>query len=109
MHAALSDPIHFILTHGLLFLGLGAQGLFFGRFVIQWIASERQRKSVVPIAFWYFSVMGGGLLLLYSILRKDPVFILGQAGGLLIYTRNLFLIYEDRARQRAKTTLNPSS
>ena len=72
-------------------LGFVAQGLFTMRFLVQWIASERQRKSVVPVAFWYLSVAGGGLLLAYAIHRKDPVFILGQATGLLVYVRNLML------------------
>lgn len=82
----------------LLILGFLGQGLFFGRFLVQWIASERQGKSIVPIAFWYFSIGGGGMLLIYAILKRDPVFIVGQGGGLLIYLRNLFLIYAERSR-----------
>ncbi len=82
----------------LLILGFLGQGFFSGRFLAQWIASERQGKSVVPLSFWYFSVGGGGLLLIYAILRKDPVFILGQGGGLLIYMRNLYLIYKNRQK-----------
>jgi len=72
-------------------LGFVAQGLFTMRFLVQWIASERQRKSVVPVAFWYLSVAGGGLLLAYAIHRKDPVFIIGQATGVIVYVRNLML------------------
>jgi lipid-A-disaccharide synthase-like uncharacterized protein len=72
-------------------LGFVAQGLFTMRFLVQWIASERQKRSVVPVAFWYLSVVGGGLLLVYAIYRKDPVFILGQATGLVVYVRNLML------------------
>ena len=72
-------------------LGFVAQGLFTMRFLVQWIASERQKRSVVPVAFWYLSVAGGGLLLVYAIYRKDPVFILGQATGLVVYVRNLML------------------
>ena len=72
-------------------LGFVAQGLFTTRFLVQWIASERRRKSVVPRAFWYLSVAGGGLLLVYAIYRRDPVFILGQATGLIVYVRNLML------------------
>jgi lipid-A-disaccharide synthase-like uncharacterized protein len=72
-------------------LGFTAQGLFTMRFLVQWIASERQKRSVVPKAFWYLSVVGGGLLLVYAIYRKDPVFILGQATGLIVYVRNLML------------------
>lgn len=83
-----------------LILGFTAQGLFSGRFLVQWIASEKEGKSVVPIAFWYLSVLGGGMLFIYAILRRDPVFILGQGGGLFIYARNLYLIYRERARER---------
>ena len=77
-------------------LGFLAQILFAARFVVQWVASERAHKSVVPLAFWIFSMFGGGLLLMYAIWRKDPVFILGQCTGFLIYSRNLFLIYKER-------------
>ncbi len=100
MHLALSDQVHYLSTHYLLVLGLVAQTLFFSRFLIQWIASERQQRSVVPVAFWYLSTLGGGLLLVYSILRRDPVFTLGQGGGLLIYIRNLLLINKERSRLR---------
>ena len=81
-----------------LILGLGAQALFGARFFIQWIASERQKKSVVPIVFWYISLAGGTLLLAYAIYRKDPVFIVGQSTGVLIYTRNLMLIRKQRKK-----------
>ena len=74
-----------------LLLGFGAQGLFSGRFLVQWIASERRRRSVVPKAFWYLSLGGGAMLLAYAIHRRDPVFILGQAAGLVVYVRNLML------------------
>ena len=73
-------------------IGLIAQLVFFGRFLVQWITSERRGKSTVPPAFWYFSLAGGLLLLAYSIERRDPVFILGQALGLLVYVRNLMLL-----------------
>lgn len=72
--------------------GLFGQLMFTGRFLIQWIASERARRSVVPLAFWYFSLIGGVILLSYAIHRHDPVFILGQSLGVFIYTRNLWLI-----------------
>ncbi|MEM5786612.1 MAG: lipid-A-disaccharide synthase N-terminal domain-containing protein [Syntrophobacteraceae bacterium] len=84
----------------ILILGFTAQGLFSGRFLVQWIASEKMGKSVVPLSFWYLSVLGGGLLFVYAILRRDPVFILGQGGGLFIYARNLYLIYRERAELR---------
>jgi lipid-A-disaccharide synthase-like uncharacterized protein len=79
-----------------LIIGFSAQLMFSARFLVQWIASERERKSVVPIAFWFLSLGGGGLLLSYAIWRKDPVFILGQAGGVVIYLRNLHLIFRER-------------
>ncbi|MDQ7032841.1 MAG: lipid-A-disaccharide synthase N-terminal domain-containing protein [Desulfonauticus sp.] len=81
-----------------LIIGFIAQGLFSARFLVQWIASERAKKSVMPIYFWYFSLGGGILLLAYSIYRRDPVFILGQASGLFIYSRNLYLIYREKKR-----------
>jgi lipid-A-disaccharide synthase-like uncharacterized protein len=73
-------------------IGFGAQGMFFMRFVIQWLASEKAKKSVMPHAFWYWSIAGGSMLLLYSIYRLDPVFIMGQGMGLFIYIRNLQFI-----------------
>lgn len=83
-------------------LGFIGQGLFSARFLVQWIASERARRSVVPLSFWFFSLAGGGLLLVYAVWRRDPVFIVGQAGGLLIYGRNLWLIYNERARKEGE-------
>lgn len=77
-------------------LGFVAQACFSMRFVVQWIASERAKRSVVPIAFWFFSLGGGALLLIYAIQRKDPVFIAGQGMGLLIYVRNLWLIANEK-------------
>jgi lipid-A-disaccharide synthase-like uncharacterized protein len=73
-------------------LGFVAQGFFTMRFVVQWIASERARRSVIPVAFWFFSVGGGALLLAYALYRRDPVFIAGQALGLVVYLRNLYFI-----------------
>ncbi|PHP29073.1 lipid-A-disaccharide synthase N-terminal domain-containing protein [Limimaricola cinnabarinus] len=82
----------------LTWLGIGflAQALFSARFLIQWIASERVRKSIVPEAFWYFSAGGGAMLLAYAIYRRDPVFILGQAFGLMVYARNIYFIWNER-------------
>ena len=77
-------------------VGLGAQGMFFMRFVIQWLASEKAKKSVMPDAFWYWSIAGGFTLLIYSIYRLDPVYILGQATGLFIYFRNLQFVRRHR-------------
>jgi lipid-A-disaccharide synthase-like uncharacterized protein len=79
-------------------LGFLAQLLFASRFLVQWLASERAGRSIVPVSFWFISLAGGGLLLAYSIWRKDPVFILGQSTGFLIYSRNLFMIYRERKR-----------
>ncbi len=77
-------------------VGLTGQLLFTMRFLIQWVTSERQRKSVIPIAFWYFSLGGGIVLLSYAIWRADPVFIIGQSTGIIIYSRNLWLIHVER-------------
>ena len=74
-------------------IGLLGQALFSARFVVQWIASERRKQSIVPRAFWYFSVGGGLTMLAYAIYRRDPVFILGQGAGLVVYARNLWLIF----------------
>ncbi len=80
-------------------VGLGGQILFTARFLVQWIASERAGRSVVPLAFWYLSIGGGIILFAYALFRKDPVFILGQSMGLFIYCRNLWLIHAERRRQ----------
>ncbi|MCK7615912.1 lipid-A-disaccharide synthase N-terminal domain-containing protein [Roseibium sediminicola] len=77
-------------------LGFVAQFMFMMRFVIQWIASERVGRSIVPVAFWFFSIAGGSLLLVYAIQRQDPVFIAGQGLGLLIYFRNIWLIIKEK-------------
>jgi lipid-A-disaccharide synthase-like uncharacterized protein len=66
------------------------------RFVVQWIATERARKSVFPVAFWFFSIGGGVLLFGYALAKKDPVFILGQGFGLFVYLRNLYFVYRER-------------
>ena len=77
-------------------VGFAGQGLFAMRFILQWLTSEGQRKSVIPLAFWYFSIGGGSVLLLYAIWRQDPVIICGQGLGLFIYFRNLYFIYRTR-------------
>lgn len=76
-------------------VGLIGQALFSARFFVQWLKSEKLKKSVIPAAFWYFSVAGGATLLAYAIHRKDPVFIIGQGAGLLIYFRNLQFLWRD--------------
>ena len=78
-------------------LGMLGQALFFSRFLVQWLASEKRGRSVVPLSFWYLSIGGGGLLLVYAFWRKDPVIVLGQAVGLFVYVRNLMLIHRRQA------------
>ncbi len=79
-------------------VGFLGQGLFTARFVVQWLASERKRESIVPAAFWWLSLLGGCALLFYAIFRRDPVIITGQAMGLFVYTRNLMLLRRSRRR-----------
>ena len=83
-----------------LILGFTAQFMFASRFFVQWLASERAGHSIIPVSFWFLSIVGGGLLLVYAIWRRDPVFILGQATGIFIYSRNLFMINRDRKREK---------
>ncbi len=80
-----------------LVVGFLGQAMFTMRFLVQWISSERQRRSVIPVAFWYFSLGGGLILLCYAVYRRDPVFILGQATGVFIYLRNLHMIHRKPA------------
>ena len=77
-------------------LGFVAQGFFSARFVVQWIASERAGKSVVPLTFWLLSIGGGVLLLAYALYRRDPVFIAGQGFGVFVYLRNLYFVMRER-------------
>lgn len=81
---------------GWIALGFLAQAMFTMRFVVQWLASEKAKRSVMPVAFWFFSLAGGTLLFIYAIQRQDPVFIAGQGLGLFIYVRNLMLIRGER-------------
>jgi len=83
-------------------VGFIGQALFSGRFLIQWIVSERAKRSLIPTAFWLFSIGGGTVMLAYAIYREDPVFITGQAGGLLIYGRNLWFIMAHRRGKSAE-------
>lgn len=83
-------------------VGFGGQFLFAMRFIIQWIRSEGARKSVIPVVFWYFSIGGGSVLLLYAIWRQDPVIICGQGLGLFIYARNLFFVYREARETPSK-------
>lgn len=82
-------------------IGFLGQGLFFMRFFVQWLASEKQRRSVIPAAFWYFSLLGGVTLFSYALWRRDPVFIIGQGTGLFIYLRNLYFLHRERREQKS--------
>jgi len=93
-----------------LIVGFVAQLMFSMRFIIQWIASERARRSIVPETFWYFSFLGGMMLFAYAIYRVDPVFILGQGTGLLIYARNIHFIWthkRERKNQGSSSDVEP--
>ena len=81
-------------------IGLTGQLLFTMRFLVQWVQSEREGRSVIPLAFWYFSLGGGLVLFSYAVYRTDPVFILGQSMGIVIYSRNLWLIHAERRRRQ---------
>lgn len=83
----------------ILVLGFSGQTLFFMRFFVQWLYSEKHRRSMIPTAFWYFSIGGSSLLLVYAIIRRDIVFIVGQSTGFFIYSRNLYLIHRERREQ----------
>lgn len=87
-----------VATREIVWIGIGFLGqfLFMMRFLWQWIQSERQRRSIIPMAFWYFSLAGGMTLFAYAVHRLDPVFITGQSLGLLVYTRNLLLIRREK-------------
>ncbi len=82
-------------------VGFVGQTLFFGRFLVQWIVSEKKRESVIPIGFWYLSIVGSVLVLIYAISRHDLVISMGQSTGLLVYIRNLMLIRRKRAEGEA--------
>jgi lipid-A-disaccharide synthase-like uncharacterized protein len=94
----------FTVDHVWLAIGFLGQFLFASRFLIQWFKSELVGRSVIPVAFWYFSLGGGIVLLAYAVHKVDPVFITGQGMGLFVYARNLYLISRER---RNDTTLAP--
>ena len=83
----------------MIIIGFGGEALFAARFVIQWLSSENAGRSVIPVAFWYFSISGGLVLLTYAIWRQDPVIIAGQSVGVLIYARNLYFIYKEKQQK----------
>lgn len=76
-------------------IGFVGQACFSCRFIVQWLASEREKKSIIPVAFWYFSILGGSTLLAYAIYKRDPVFIMGQFTGLFVYFRNLHFVKQE--------------
>ncbi len=96
MNLTLSDVV-------VLAIGFSGQAMFFMRFFVQWLYSEKHRRSLIPTAFWYFSLAGSVLLLTYAIIKKDPVFIVGQSTGFIIYTRNLVLIRREQQKKWATT------
>ncbi len=96
----LSYASHLLSQYWLVLLGLAGQSLFALRFIVQWVASERKGESIIPIYFWYLSLIGSLILLAYAIFRRDPVFILGQSTGFIVYTRNLMLIYRKRTKSQ---------
>jgi len=83
-----------------LVVGFAGQAIFTARFLVQWVASEKKRDAVVPVAFWWLSMVGGLTLLSYAIHKRDPVIIVGQGLGVFIYVRNLMLV--SKARRRAE-------
>ncbi len=95
------DYINSLTGIEIIFLVIGflGQGVFASRFIVQWIYSERKGESLVPVVFWYLSILGGLGLLTYAIFRKDPVIIVGQIFGILIYSRNLYLIHFNKNKK----------
>jgi len=92
-----------------LVFGIGAQLLFAARFLVQWISSERAGKSVIPFAFWFFSMGGGVMTLIYGIVKREPVIILGQGLSTIIYLRNIMLILKERRQSQAGGGKAPSA
>jgi lipid-A-disaccharide synthase-like uncharacterized protein len=88
--------VFFLQLNWWVLLGYAGQSLFSMRFLVQWVASERVGRSVIPVAFWFFSVGGGMLLFVYALYIRDPVFILGQGLGLFVYLRNLYFVFRER-------------
>ena len=89
------------LLNGWVLFGFLGQAAFSARFLVQWIISEKNKESTIPVIFWYFSLIGGLILFIYALNKKDPVFVLGQGCGLVVYTRNLILIRRKRLRSAA--------
>lgn len=105
--------LHFLIMSKVetiwILIGFVGQGIFFMRWVVQWLASERNAESRVPIGFWYLSLVGGLVTLTYAVYRKDPVFIAGQSIGAFVYIRNLMLIHKLSIRKTSLRSHEPSS
>ena len=98
-----------LTLNGWLVVGFLGQALFTARFVVEWLVSERKRDSVVPVAFWWFSLFGGVALLSYAVSRRDPVIIFGQAMGLVVYVRNLMLVAKAKRRTANRLRHQPDT
>jgi len=88
--------VFFLRLNWWVLLGYAGQSLFAMRFIVQWVASERVGRSVIPVAFWFFSIGGGTVLFVYALYIRDPVFILGHGFGLFVYLRNLYFVFRER-------------
>ncbi|OSQ43065.1 lipid-A-disaccharide synthase N-terminal domain-containing protein [Thalassospira sp. MCCC 1A01428] len=84
-------------------LGIVGQVMFSGRFLVQWLVSEKHAKSIVPVAFWYLSILGGICLMVYGLKRAEPIIILGQSFGLIVYARNLYFIHREKRNAQTET------
>ena len=87
--------------NGWVLFGFLGQAAFSARFIVQWIVSEKNRESTIPVVFWYLSLVGGLILFIYAIYKKDPVFVIGQGSGLFVYIRNLVLIKKKESQALA--------
>ena len=87
--------------NGWVLFGFLGQAAFSARFIVQWIISEKNKKSTIPLAFWYLSIAGGLILFVYALYKKDPVFVIGQGAGLVVYLRNLILIKRQQSKVAA--------
>jgi lipid-A-disaccharide synthase-like uncharacterized protein len=103
------DPLHAGLPWGWLAFGYTAQSLFMGRMLVQWVATEKKKRSVVPVLFWWLSLAGGLMLLLYFLRRGDPVGVVGQLFGAVVYARNLILIARAAREQGEEPVQVPSA
>jgi lipid-A-disaccharide synthase-like uncharacterized protein len=90
------DEFMAVLGQPMAVFGIVGQTLFFSRFLVQWIVSERKRESTIPLAFWYLSITGASLTFVYALWRRDPIFTIAQVVGLFVYVRNLMLIRRAR-------------